>query len=143
MRDLPTKPPIKIATSAGRDVLLYANGAVECGRVRYHGKRAHEFRDIYSLIDNHLRRYRINKRDVSGPRILSIEDLADDMVEKWQATITVSRVQRLAAEARIHRLIAELICPVFMNYLNSKWRREFPKMNDEERIRHSTADKLY
>ncbi len=143
MRDLPTKQPIKIATSAGRDVLLYANGTVECGRVCYRGKHTREFQDIYSFIDDHLHRYRISKRDVSGPRILSIEDLADDMVEKWQATITVSRVQRLAAEVRVRRLVTDHIFPVFMDYVNGKWRREFPKMNDEERIRHPTADKLY
>src|ERR1022692_979239 len=139
VRKANARAPIKIATSAGRDIVLYANGTVECGRVRYQGKRTREFKDIHRFIDDHLQRYRISTRDVSGPRILSIEDLADDMVEKWRHTISVSRVQRLAAEARIRRLITDHLFQVFMNYVNSKWRREFPKMNDEEKRKHITA----
>jgi hypothetical protein len=143
--DMPEDPPIKIATSAGRPVFLHSNGTVQCGRVTYRGRRhTQEFRDIYDYIDHYLRRYDLAKRDVSGPiRILTIEDLAEYMEERWQATITVKRVQRLAAEATVRRLVSERIFPVFMNYLNQKWRREFPKMSDEQKRQHPTADKLY
>jgi hypothetical protein len=144
-RKADTPGPIKVATSAGRDVFLYANGAVQCGRVTYRGRsHVQEFRDIYKFIDHYVRRYRIAERDVSGPiRILTIEDLADDMEERRQATISVGRVRRLASEETVRRLVAERIFPVFMDYLNNRWRREFPKMSDEEKIKHPTADKLY
>jgi hypothetical protein len=137
------KIPIKIAASAGREVFLLPNGSVECGRVRYSGTRTREFKEIFLLIDDHLRRYRMNQRDVSGRCILSVEDLADYMVENWQRTITVERVMRLAAEARIRRMVTEQIFPVFMEYLNRQWRTKFRTMNDEERMRHPSADTLY
>lgn len=135
--------PIKIATSAGRDVFLLPNGSVECGRVRYNGTHAREFKEIFRLIDEHLHRYRMKQRDVSGRCILSIEDLADYMAENWQRTITVGRVERLAAEARIRRMVAEQIFPVFMEYLNRQWRTRFRTMSDEERRRHPSSDTLY
>jgi hypothetical protein len=137
-------PPIKIATSAGKDVFLHANGTVQCGRVAYRGKHTQEFRDVYAFIDHYLHRYRMVNRDVSGELSIStIEDLAEHMEEKWQATITVRRVRRLADEVAVRRLVAERICPVFMDYVNSKWRREFLKMSDDEKFKHPTADKLY
>lgn len=142
---MPKGLPIKIATSAGRDVLLYSNGTVQCGRITYQGRtHAQEFRDIYGYVNSHLSRYHLPSRDVSGAvRVLTIEDLAQYMEERWQDTITVGRVQRLAAEATVRRLVAERIFPVFMNHVNQKWRREFPKMSDEEKRKHPTADKLY
>jgi hypothetical protein len=142
---MPKSPPIRIATSAGRDVLLYSNGTVQCGRITYRG-RAHtqEFKDIYSYIDYYLDRYHLVSRDVSGAvRVLTIEDLAQYMEERWQASITVGRVQRLAAEAAVRRLVAERIFPVFMNHVNQKWHREFSKMSDDDKREHPTADKLY
>lgn len=135
--------PIKIAHAAGKPVFLHANGNVECGRVIYGGKYTREFKDIHHLIDDHLRRYRVRNRDVSGPRILSIEDLADRMVERWQRTISVSRIQRLAEEARIRRLVTQAIFPVFTDYVNRRWRSAFAKMSEEERALRSTADKLF
>jgi hypothetical protein len=137
------KIPIKIATSAGREVFLLPNGSVECGRVRYNGTRTREFKDIFLLIDDDLHRYRMKHRDVSGHCILSIEDLADYMAENWQRTITVERVMRLAAEARIRRMVTEQIFPVFMEHLNRQWRTKFRAMSDEERIRHPSSDTLY
>ncbi len=135
--------PIKIATSASRDVFLLPNGFIECGRVRYTGKHIREFKEIFRLIDDHLCRYRVKQRDVSGHCILSVEDLADYMVENWQRTITVQRVERLAAEARIRRLITDQIFPVFMDYLNRRWRAQFRRMSDDERMRHPSSDTLY
>jgi hypothetical protein len=134
---------IKIATSAAKDVFLLPNGSVECGRVHYSGKHIREFKDIFQLIDDHLRRYRVKQRDVSGPCILTVEDLADYMTERWQRSITVERLTRLAAEARIRRLVTKQIFPVFMDYLNKQWRVRFRTMSEEERRLHPSSDTLY
>jgi hypothetical protein len=139
----PRNMPIKVATSAGRDVLLLPNGSVECGRVRYAGKHIREFKEIFLLIDDHLGRYRVKQRDVSGRCILTVEDLADYMTENWQRSMTVERVTRLAAEARIRRLVTEQIFPVFMDYLNRQWRIRFRTMSEEDRRRHPSSDTLY
>src|SRR5437660_10742427 len=89
---------IKIAVSAGHDVFLYPSGKVQCGRVTYSGRRKADFKAHYDRIDEHLRRYRIRNRDVSGYQIMCVEDLYEYMAQKWQRTITIDKVRHLTEQ---------------------------------------------
>src|SRR5208282_6414319 len=115
--EMPKKLPIKIAMSAGKDVFLYPTGVVQCGRVSYTGKLKRKFQRYFDEIDGHLRKYNARHRDVSDFQVMFIGDLLAQMELKWQRTITIDRIRRLAEQSDIREMTND-ISHEFMRYLN-------------------------
>jgi hypothetical protein len=97
---------------------------------------------MYRDFDLVIMRYPGIKRDQSGEKILFVGQLLDDMESNWQKSVTIGRVRILAEQARIRSMVTMEIMPVFMGYLNRRWRREFKSMNEEERRQHTDAGTL-
>lgn len=134
--------PITIAKAAGKPVVLAPSGKVTCGRITYEGKYTPRFKQLFHDFDAVIRRTRGISRDQSGEKLLFTEQILEHMELKWQRTVTIGRIRIFAEEARIRSIVTSEIMPIFMSYLNKKWRMEFVRMADDERRNHPTADTL-
>lgn len=123
-----SKVKIKIGyqSQARKPIFLLGNGNIICGNFRYRGRYVKKFKDYYYFILSHANTSpKNNVLNVSGVRYWDATSIYNDyMAPKWQRTIGLGRIGKMANETEIRRRIED-IKPEFTRVVGLKWKRVF------------------